>query len=369
MRARLLSFVVTFQAILFLSHFFVYQTWVSFQANSAPLRIPDLGIIFFCLSVSFVLASLLAWRFPQWPVRVFYKAAAIWLGIFNFLILASISCWILLGVVRLLHLRWPPEQIAWVAFGIGLLVSVYGLVNASVVRVRRVSVKLPHLPANWRGRVAALVSDTHLGHVRGAGFAQRIMRLISRQKPDLVLIAGDFFDGTTGDFRKQAAPLSQLSPPHGVFFIAGNHEQFADDRKYFDAILAAGVRVLHNEKVTLDGLQLVGVHFRDAVRPDRLRAVLRGAQIDPNGASILLTHAPNQLAVAAEAGISLQLNGHTHGGQFFPWTIATRRIYGDFVYGLHHFGNMQVFTSYGAGTWGPPLRVGTSPEIVLIAFE
>lgn len=369
MRTRIIYFAAILQTILLIFHGFVYETLTDFERSSDAGRIPHLGAIFFLLSLTFVTASLLAWRFPQWPVRLYYKAAAVWLAFFNYFFLAAGLSWILYLAERALHLSWSQQRIASWTFAIALFVGVYGLLNASLVRTRRVAVKLPNLPASWRGRVAALVSDTHLGHVRGPGFARRVIAKISRHKPDLVLIAGDFYDGTVADFRKLAEPLALLKPPHGTYFIAGNHEQFGDDAKYLQAVSAAGVRVLHNEKVTLDGLQLVGVHFRDAVRADRLRAILQNARIDAGTASILLTHAPDQLAVAAEAGISLQVNGHTHGGQFFPWTIFTKRIYGAFVYGLQRLGNMQVYTSYGAGTWGPPVRVATTPEIVLIALE
>jgi uncharacterized protein len=369
MRTRIVYFVAIAQAILLLLHAFVYETWTAFQRSPHTLIIPQISLASLFLSVSFIVASLLAWRFWQWPVRLFYTAAAIWLGFFNFFFLAACASWIVLGFARVLRWRWEQSYISWAAFGIAIIAGVYGLLNAAFVRVRRVSVKLPNLPASWRGRVAALVTDTHLGHVRGVGLARRIVAMISRYKPDLVLIAGDFYDGTIAHFRKLAAPLTALSAPQGTYFIAGNHEQFGDDTKYLEAISAAGVRVLNNEKVILDGLQLVGVHFRDAVQAERLRQILQNARLDPNAASILLTHAPDQLATAAEAGISLQVNGHTHGGQFFPFTIFTKRIYGAFVYGLNRLENMLVYTSYGAGTWGPPFRVGTSPEIVLITFE
>jgi predicted MPP superfamily phosphohydrolase len=369
MRTRIIYFVAIVQTILLLLHAFVYATWTAFQPTPSAALIPHLGLVFVFLPISFVTASLLAWRFSQWPVRLYYQAAAIWLGFFNFFFLAACACWILYGFARVLRLSWSQSQISWATFVVALIVGMLGMLNSTVLRVRRVPVKMENLPASWRGRVAALITDTHLGHVRGAGFARWIVGIVSAFKPDLVLIAGDFYDGTTADFRAFAEPLRALSPPHGTYFIAGNHEQFGDDTKYLEAISAAGVRVLNNEKVILDGLQLVGVHFRDASHPDRLRPILQNAALDPNVASILLTHAPDQLAVAAEAGISLQVNGHTHGGQFFPFTILTNRIYGAFVYGLNRLGRMLVYTSYGAGTWGPPFRVGTHPEIALLTFE
>ncbi len=157
--------------------------------------------------------------------------------------------------------------------------------------------------------------------------------------------------------------------PHGAYFITGNHEEFTDRRKYLDAVARSGVHVLNNEKVEIDGLQLVGVHWREANDRERFPAILQNMAIDSARASILLSHAPHALNVAEAAGISLQLSGHTHGGQFWPFTWITRRIYHAYVHGLNRFGKMLVFTTWGAGTWGPPLRLGTNPEVVLIQFE
>jgi len=369
MRRRIIFVVAIIQAILLASHWFVYQTWTAFQHATDPPGISTLGLAFAILSVTFITASLLAWRYSEWPVRIYYTAAAVWLGFFNFFFLAACASWIVYGLVRALRLPWQQQNIAFLSFGLAAAAGVYGLVNSVRVRVKRVPVKLPNLPASWRGRVAALVTDTHLGHVRGVRFAKRIVAMISRFQPDIVLIGGDLYDGTAANVRKLAEPLRGLSAPLGSYFIAGNHEEFGDHTKYLEAVAAAGVRVLNNEKVILDGLQLVGVHYRDATDAEHLRTILRSAKLDPNSASILLTHAPDQLAVAADEGIGLQLSGHTHGGQFFPFTLFTRRIYGAFVYGLNRLGNLLVYTSYGAGTWGPPLRVGTRPEIVLFTFE
>jgi uncharacterized protein len=163
--------------------------------------------------------------------------------------------------------------------------------------------------------------------------------------------------------------LSELTAPHGVYFVAGNHEQFRDDSKYLNAVAAAGVRVLHNEKIEVDGLQIAGVPYRNARLPGSLASVLQAIGLDRDRASILLTHAPDHPEIAEAAGVSLQLSGHTHLGQFIPWSWIARRIYRQFVYGLSRIGKMQVFTSSGAGTWGPPLRLGSNPEIVVLQFE
>ncbi len=374
MRNRIIIFLAIVQSILFLGHWFVYETWTYFlrppdQIAKPVAGSPDLAIVFAILSVTFLTASLLARSYSQPIVRLYYKLSAVWLGFFSFAFFAACASWILYGFSTLLRLHWQPRHIAFALFGAALAASAYGLLNSALTRVTQVTVKLPNLPAAWRGRVAAFVSDTHLGHVRGYAFIKRIVALLSRFHPDIILIGGDMYDGTAADARRLAEPLEKLSPPLGTYFVSGNHEEFGERAEFLEAVRHSGVRVLNNEKVLVDGLQLVGVHHRDSVNPHRFRDILRRARIDPDRASILLTHSPNHVPIAAEEKIGLQLSGHTHAGQFIPFTWITKRIFGPFVYGLKRLGDLFVYTSCGAGTWGPPMRVGTSPEIALICFE
>lgn len=370
MRARFAVFVSLVQLTLFLAQGFVYNTWTAFWGmHDPPGTISKSQVAVDLLSFSFVGASLLAFRYSHVLVRVFYTIAAVWLGVLSFCFLAASSCWILYGAIRFSGLYWERRPLAGGLFGLAVLASLYGIINAARVRVKRITVRLSKLPESWRGRLAALVTDTHLGHVRGYGFAQRIVTTLRRVRPDIVFIAGDLYDGTKAELDRLAAPWAELSAPLGAYFVTGNHEEFSDPTQFLDAIRRSGVRVLHNDSVTIDGLQIVGVHYRDSIHAQRLRSILRQAALSPDRASVLLTHAPSQLPVAEEEAVSLQLCGHTHGGQFFPFTWITSRFYGEYTYGLKRFGNLTIYTSSGAGTWGPPMRVGTRPEIVLIRLE
>ncbi|HEY2496073.1 MAG TPA: metallophosphoesterase [Candidatus Angelobacter sp.] len=331
-------------------------------------------LVFGLLSVSFVTASLRGWYSYGPFIRIFYSIAALWLGFASFFMLGSIASWIIYGLSIIFGLGWQPALIADAASAAAIVAGLYGVLNAAFPRVVRIKVALPNLPAQWRGRTAALVSDLHLGHIRNKRFVQRVVDKLLVLKPDIVLVAGDLYDGVAADFQRLAEPWKALiaSPqaaPLGVFYIAGNHEEFYRNAEYLPPLLRAGIRVLNNEKVEVDGLQLIGVHYRDAVHPDGYRSILRSMHLDRRRASVLLLHAPVQLPVSEEEGISLQLSGHTHGGQFFPWIFVARRVWNKFNHGLQNLGNLQVYTTYGTGTWGPPLRVGTIPEIVLITFE
>ena len=370
LRRRLIIFVLILQSVLFLTHFLLYETWTfsSVKGHTAgPLWIK---LILGFLSITFVPASLLAFRYTNAPVRAFYRIAAVWVGLLSFLVIATACCWIILAVALLTGVNSNFHRITEPLFGVAILAGLYGVFNASWTRVTRTKVRLANLPATWRGRKAALISDLHLGHVRNGSFLRRMVAKILHEQPHAIFIAGDLYDGTAIDAARAAEPLNQLTTaPHGVYFVAGNHEQFRDESKYLHAIATAGIRVLNNEKVEVDGLQIAGVPYRNASQPRSFASALLGIRLDRERASILLTHAPDHPEIAEAAGVSLQLSGHTHLGQFIPWSWIARRIYRQFVYGLSRTGRMQVFTSSGAGTWGPPLRLGSNPEIVVLQFE
>jgi predicted MPP superfamily phosphohydrolase len=259
--------------------------------------------------------------------------------------------------------------IAATLFGLAVAVGLYGLVNARILRIRRISVRLPGLPDVWRGRTALLLSDLHLGHMNGRSFSRRIVAMAQRLNPHMIFLPGDLFDGVRADAAALAEPFSQLAPPFGSYFSTGNHDEFGNAAHYTEILNRTGIRVLSNEMVNIDGLQIAGVSYGDSGSPIHLRAILESLLLVPGRASILLNHVPNRLPVVEQAGISLQLSGHTHSGQLFPFTFFTRCAFGRFTYGLQRFGELQVYTSSGAGSWGPPMRVGTRPEVVLFTFE
>lgn len=370
--------ILVIQAILFLGHWFVYSTFIAFSPGLTPVAAADLRIVMIILAFSFVFASLLSFRFSNSVVRVIYWAAAVWLGFASFFFLGSAVIRLAWLAIKYSHLAANPESLraplAGSIYFVAALTGIYGLINARITRIRRVPIKIPNLPASWRGRRAVLMSDLHLGPINGVRFCGRVVAAASRLQPDIVFIPGDLFDGTKGELDELLAPFHALKPPLGVFFSTGNHEEFTSPKLYIEAIRRAGIRVLANEQVVVDGLRVAGVFYHDSSSPLHMKAALSsmgpaGPHGDGSRPGILLNHAPARLPIVEQAGFSLQLSGHTHGGQFLPFTWITRRVYGRFTSGLHSFGSLEVYTSTGAGTWGPPMRVGTQPEIILLEFQ
>ena len=373
MKAWPLVGIFLIQVVLFVAQWFVYTTWIDFHPGLSHAAAAGLWDGTVVLAFSFVAASLLTFRFSSFPVTLFYKLAAIWLGFANYFFMAACVCWPAWYAARAFGASAHPAAsrppIAGLLFAVAVAAGVYGMLNALWIRVRRITVRLPGLPASWRGRRAVLLSDLHLGPINGPGFCRHMVALAASFNPDIVFLPGDLFDGTTADLDHLVAPLKELTPRFGTFFCSGNHEEFHDAAKHMEAAARAGLRVLANERVTVDGLHIVGIPYGDSTYPIRVRATLGGMHLDRSQTTILLNHAPTRLPIVEEAGVSLQLSGHTHGGQLFPYTWLTRRVFGRFTSGLHNFGALQVYTSTGCGTWGPPMRVGSQPEIVVIAFE
>jgi predicted MPP superfamily phosphohydrolase len=359
------------QLILLIAHMFIFQTWAFFWPALNPETVTALRVCMIVLSFTFVPAAILSFRHTNPVLRVYYSAAALWLGLLNFLFLAAIVTWPTWLVCRIAGVADAPLR-PWISGSLTLLAlfaTIFGILNARWIRIRRQAIKLPNLPECWRGRRAVLMTDLHLGNVNGLRFSRRMARLASQLRPDIVFLPGDLFDGVQGDLDALLKPFTELKPPLGIYFSTGNHEEFGDVTHYIGPIARAGIRVLDNESVTIDGVHIAGVSYRDSIFPPRIRSLLNEMHLNSGYPSILLHHVPSKLPIAEQAGISLQLSGHTHGGQAFPFTWFTRRIFGKYTHGLHTFGAMQVYTSTGAGTWGPPIRVGTQPEIVALEFE
>lgn len=372
MKAWPLLGILFIQSFLCFAHWFLYRTVVDFW-RPAGHSADELGWAFALLSFTFVPAALLSFRACNWIVAFFYRVAAMWLGCANFFFFGACLCWMVDLVLRssvsdATRLEWRAYA-GGMIFTVAFLTGLYGIVNARWIRLRRVPIQLPNLPPSWRGRTALLMTDLHLGNINGTRFAHRMAERARQIAPDVIFLSGDLFDGAHCDPAQLAAPLFELAPPLGVFFVSGNHEEFGNARHYSEAVARGGFRVLENESVELDGVRVIGVSYHESNRPIHMRNFLMGLNLNGSGPSILLQHVPNRLPIADEAGVSLQLCGHTHGGQIIPFNWITNRAFGKFTYGLQRFGNLQVYTSSGAGTWGPPMRVGSRPEIVLLTFE
>jgi predicted MPP superfamily phosphohydrolase len=351
------------------------------------------------LTVAFVLLTfavpigMLALRLAPRPFdRLVPALAFTWLGV-GFLLFVSVLA---LDLARLAaegatllaqYLRARPELpedparrvfVARALAGTALVAA--GGISAHAFRkatgpaeVSEVPIRLERLPPALSGLTIAQVSDLHVGPTIGEREVRRLVEQVNGLRPDLVAITGDLVDGGVRELGPAVAHLSTLRAPHGVYFVTGNHEYYAGVDAWMAELRRLGVRVLHNERVTIGdagaSFDLAGVDDHSA-GADLPRAL---AGRDPDRSLVLLAHQPRVAAVgeAVRAGVELQLSGHTHGGQIAPWNLVVAAVF-PYVKGLYPHEEDgrrgQVYVSRGAGYWGPPLRLGAPPEIAKLVL-
>ncbi len=252
-------------------------------------------------------------------------------------------------------------------------VTAIGFVIARRPRIVNVDIPVRRLPRPLHGFSITQISDVHVGPTIRRAFIERLVGRVNDLRADLIAVTGDLVDGTVQQLGAHTAPLAKLTARHGVYFVTGNHEYYSGEAAWTREIRRLGLTVLKNQHVVLnhDGASLVlaGVddlaaqHYDPAQRSDPA-AALQGAPPDA-GARILLAHQPSSAQAAAQAGYDLQISGHTHGGQFWPWNLFVR-FFQPFTAGLHRVKNLWVYVSRGTGYWGPPNRFGVPAEITRI---
>jgi predicted MPP superfamily phosphohydrolase len=273
----------------------------------------------------------------------------------------------------------PAAQQAWVrgsALGVMLLTAAITVIGYFMARrvapVVRVEVPVAGLPVALHGFTIAQVSDIHVGPTIRRGYVERIVERVNRLGADMVAITGDLVDGSVEELAHHTEPLGRLASRHGTYVVTGNHEYYSGVHGWVRELRRLGARVLLNEHVLLDhegaALAIAGVtdytaHHFDPSHASDPHAAVHGA---PAGAvKVLLAHQPRSARAAAAAGYHLQLSGHTHGGQFWPWNLFVR-LQQPYTAGLHRLDLLWIYINRGTGYWGPPMRFGIPSEITLI---
>lgn len=367
------------------AHFYIYSRITHYFMLSALMRK--------CLAVSLtILFVILVGSFPA--LRMASREIAVpmtwiafsWLGIAMMLALSFLAADIMTGVMPIfIFNQGNPERRLFLQrmFGIAALGSTVILSGSAFanglrpVAVKNINIKIAKLPEARNGFKIAQITDLHIGPALDGAWLKDVVGKVNALNPDIVAITGDLVDGSVKDLARHTEPLRDLRAKHGVFFVTGNHEYYSGVDEWVEHIQSLGIKVLQNELVTLhddtnnNPIDLAGVNdfasgeFRGH-GPDLPKA-LKGR--DETRPLILLAHQPAAIREAAAHKVDLQLSGHTHGGQIWPWNYFVY-IQQPYVSGLHTYPgtDTQIYVSEGTGFWGPPMRLGTAAEITEITL-
>lgn len=338
-------------------------------------------LVFLLLSFSYLFSRLSEKFLPKFLYEGLTLIGAYWLAFMWYFLLVITA----LDLLRLFDrwLRLIPVEITRnlnPALGLAVVILVVGIVSYGAWNARHPQVKHYDLTiAKQAGQLkqihVVMVSDIHLGTIVHNGNLTKMVNMVNELKPDLILFAGDVFDENIESSNKQQVSdnFRKLSAPYGVFAVLGNHEYFGGNAEEAIKYLGeAGVKVLRDSSAKIAGsFYLIGRDDRSGARYNGgprqdLNTLMQG--LDRSFPIILMDHQPSQLEEPVEQGVDLQLSGHTHAGQLFPIRYITRQIFED-DWGLLRKGNFQLIVSSGYGTWGPPIRLGNTPEVVDIMIK
>jgi len=268
---------------------------------------------------------------------------------------------------------FSPKAYGIAALSITLLVTLGGILNAWNIQVTSQEIKLKGLKTEIR---AMHLSDIHIGHFRGKNFLQKIVDKTNEQDVDVVFITGDLFDGRINLTKEDLAPLTNLNAP--IYFVEGNHDKYTGVQTINSMLREIDVKVLENEVTHFSELQIIGLnHMAADNKTFNIHASAEGPTIETtlaelnlfkNKPTVLLHHSPDGIKYANQYGVDLYLAGHTHAGQLFPIKYIAHLLF-DYNKGLHDYKGTKIYVSQGAGTFGPPMRVGTKSEITLITLQ
>jgi hypothetical protein len=341
-----------------------------------PMIVHSLAVLWLIASTLLMPAALMARRLSTpWADQLSWVGMMA-MGFFSSLLVLTIARDLFLLVTLAIGWR-PPGLTGYSALGaiaLALAVTVIGFFQArGLAKVKEVDVPIANLPDALHGFTIAQISDIHVGPTIKRPYIDRIVDRVNSLAPDAIAITGDLVDGSVRELSAHTAPFARLSARHGAYVVTGNHEYYSGAEAWIVELRRLGLRVLMNEHVVVErgdaSLVLGGVTdftaggFIESHRSDPVQA-LDGAPRDA-AARVLLAHQPRTAPAAAAAGFDLQLSGHTHGGQFWPWNLFVP-MQQPYVHGLNRHDNLWVYVSRGTGYWGPPKRFGAPSEITLV---
>jgi predicted MPP superfamily phosphohydrolase len=376
---RLTSFLIFFSIVLLIygsvNYYIFARGLQAFSLNTSMRR--WYIVLFWTIAACFITGSVMERTVSSALSEWIYRIGSFWMAYMLYLFLAVF----IIDLVRLVNhfFHFLPEfsQIMKFRLGLGVfalasVIVIGGHINALWINVKEIPLEI-HKKINGNPEVKILMaSDIHLGALIGERREKKLLDIVNEQKPDMVLLCGDLVDGEIAPvLRKNLGKhIQEIKTPLGVYAILGNHEYIGGEQKTLPYLKSINIKVLIDSLVTLpNGIQLIGRNDRSARgvnQPKPLKELM--ASTNPEYPIIVMNHQPFNLSEASDLNVDLHLSGHTHNGQLWPFNYITKAIF-ELSWGYLKKGNTNFYVSSGFGTWGPSVRTGNRPEVVIFKLK
>jgi len=369
MYARYLFFFIIFPLVIFVGEYLIFLLFNQldlFKYLYVKNIFIVLGItlpLFFIISMSYGVKHFSV--INSW----FYTIGGIGLSILNYLLIITFIVSLLLLISSQFNLNIPLKQITIILSLFVLVITVYGIYKSSNPKTVTMEITSPVLAPLWKDKKIMIISDVHIGETRREKFVKKIVDIINAEKPDIVFNLGDLIDGQSFPYKEGFAPFSELNPTLGNYYVEGNHEGYSQEYSKFKENFPKNINDVTSKKMIVNGTQIIGIPFSMERNSEVINKELESVSYDKTTPSIVLLHDPKEVPVLADNNVSLVLSGHTHEGQFFPFNLVVKAIYGKYSHGVAYTKETASLTSSGVGTAVSPMRIGTDSEIVILHIK
>lgn len=370
MNIRFLIFTIIAFIIIVVSEYIAYASFHTagiIKSEKIEILLMTLGIV---MPLAFIFSMFYSYKNYIKINSIINSITSVWLALIFFVFLSSLIVFILIMTNHYLETSIPVILISKILIVISVITTIYGVYNANKIHRVEYEIESPKLAKDFSDKKILLVSDIHIGNLRGKNFLKRLVNMINTENPDILFIAGDLIDGSNFPYNSWLAELEKINPNTKIFYVEGNHEKYNKQYDLFKSSIPKNINNISDKKVTINDTDIIGLDFvSENENSKNFIERFYNSGFEKDKPTIVLVHDPRNNKSLISEGVSLAISGHTHGGQIFPFNIIVNYLYKNWAYGLNTINNTIFITSSGIGTSVMPLRIGTHSEFVVIKIK
>jgi predicted MPP superfamily phosphohydrolase len=365
---RFILFMASFLGFIGLTSWFMHFSLRFFGIIKTGVQSKIVALLMIVLPIMVIITMTIGSLVFSKINAIVYTGSALYLAIGALLLLATLIAWTVFGATQILNIDLGKTLIMGVLLVLVFIGFGAGIIEALSPRIVIKEINSKELAPAWGDKKIIFFADSHFGVARNENLSKKIVRMIEKENPDAIFIAGDLIDGPKFPYEKTFRHFDSLNPKIGIFYTAGNHEEYNSEQDKFYEAIPKNFTVLNEKSILVNNTEIVGLVYKKDTKEEtvsRFKNIRTNTEIP----AITILHDPKNAPALANSESALTLSGHTHGGQFYPFAFFVKAIYGPLTRGVNYFEKGATATTVGVGTAGPVFRLGVRPEIVVIKIK